>query len=157
MRIDGLVCWKCGADLAAVPQPFSRLAECPACRAELHACRLCRFYNPRIEGQCDQDHAEEVRGKMRANFCDYFKPQPGLTLRQDERAKRVGLPFRPAALASIPSAKPRPGAFQTSDAGRTAAAKTRVDDLFGGAPDALPKGGAREGLDALFGGKGDKK
>ena len=31
-------------------------------------------------------------------------PQPGLTLWQDERAKRVGLPLRPAALASVPSA-----------------------------------------------------
>ncbi len=125
MRIDGLVCWKCGADLAAVIQPFERLAECPACRAELHVCRLCRYYNPRIEGQCDEDRAEEVRDKTRANFCDYFKP--------------------------------RPGAFRAPAAGLTAAAKARVDELFGGAPDTSPKGGAREGLDALFGGKGEKK
>jgi hypothetical protein len=125
MRIEGLVCWKCGADLAMVPQPLARLAECPACRAELHACRLCRHYNPRIEGQCDEDQAEEVRDKTRANFCDYFKP--------------------------------RPGAFQAPDAGRTAAAKARIDDLFGGtAPDSSGSN-ARDGLDALFGKKGDKQ
>ncbi len=83
-----------------------------------------------------------MRDKTRANFCDYFKPQPGH-------------PW-PAALASFPSAKPNPGAFQAPAAGRTAAAKARVDDLFGGAPDASSNG-AREGLDALFGGKGEKK
>ncbi len=125
MRIDGLVCWKCGADLAAVPQPFSRLADCPACRAELHVCRLCRFYNPRIEGQCGEDHAEEVRDETRANFCDYFKPNPG--------------------------------AFQAPAAGRTTAAKARVDELFGGAPGATPGGSPRDALQDLFGGKGEKK
>jgi len=57
--------------------PLSRRAECPQCQAELHVCRLCHFYDPRVEGKCREDRAEEVREKERANFCDYFKPRPG--------------------------------------------------------------------------------
>jgi hypothetical protein len=71
-----LVCWKCGASLKGVPIPLSRRAECLACHAELHVCRLCHFYDPRVEGKCREDRAEEVREKERANFCDYFKPRP---------------------------------------------------------------------------------
>jgi hypothetical protein len=72
----GLVCWKCGASLTAVPLPLSRQAECPACRAWLHACRLCEFYDPRLTGKCREERAEEVRDRETANFCDYFKPRP---------------------------------------------------------------------------------
>lgn len=72
----GLVCWRCGADLAAIGLPLRRREECPACRAELHVCRMCQFWDPRITKQCRQDDAEEVRNKEQANFCDYFRPRP---------------------------------------------------------------------------------
>src|SRR5690606_12344548 len=72
-----LVCWKCGASLAALPLPLSRLAECPADRAELHVCRLCRFFDARTARQCSEIRAEEVIDKERANYCDWFKPRPG--------------------------------------------------------------------------------
>lgn len=71
----GFVCWKCGADLASLPLPLSRTAECPKCRAYLHSCRMCRDYNPQVAEQCDEDRAEEVRDKETANFCDWFKPR----------------------------------------------------------------------------------
>lgn len=70
-----LVCWKCGAELRGVPLPLSRTAECPACKAELHVCRLCRFYEPRTTRQCTEIRAEEVVNKEHANFCDWFKPR----------------------------------------------------------------------------------
>lgn len=72
-----LVCWKCGASLAALPLPLGREAVCPACRAWLHACRLCQFYDPRLSSKCREDRAEEVRDREGANFCDWFKPRPG--------------------------------------------------------------------------------
>ncbi len=71
-----LVCWKCGASLAELPLLLSREAECPKCRAYLHCCRLCRYYNPTVVEQCDEDRAEEVLNKEGANFCDWFKPRP---------------------------------------------------------------------------------
>ena len=69
------VCWKCGASLAELPLPLSRLAECPKCRAYLHSCRLCELYNPRLTSQCDEPRAEEVRDREGANFCDWFRPR----------------------------------------------------------------------------------
>jgi hypothetical protein len=71
-----LVCWKCGASLAALSLPLRRLEECPMCRAELHACKLCVEFDTRIAKQCREPTAEEVRDKEHANFCDHFKPRP---------------------------------------------------------------------------------
>ncbi len=72
----GYQCWKCGVGLAGVPLPLSREAECPQCRAWLHACRQCGFYDSRLTTKCREERAEEVRDKETANFCDWFKPNP---------------------------------------------------------------------------------
>jgi hypothetical protein len=72
-----LVCWKCGAALAALSLPLRRLDECPKCRAELHVCRMCAEYDTRVAKHCREPIAEEVRDKEQANFCDFFKPRPG--------------------------------------------------------------------------------
>jgi len=74
---NDLVCWKCGAALAALTLPLRRLDECPRCRAELHVCRLCGQFDPRAYQQCREPTVEEVRDKTRANFCDHFKPRAG--------------------------------------------------------------------------------
>jgi hypothetical protein len=71
-----LVCWKCGAELRGVPLPLSRTAECPACKAELHVCRLCQFFDARTMRQCSEIRAEEIIKKDQANYCDWFKPRP---------------------------------------------------------------------------------
>jgi hypothetical protein len=71
-----LICWKCGASLAALTLPLRRLEECPKCRAELHVCRMCIDYDTRIAKHCREPTAEEVSDKTHANFCDHFKPRP---------------------------------------------------------------------------------
>lgn len=70
-----LICWKCGASLAALSLPLLRLDECKQCGAQLHACKLCEWYDVRVAKHCRETIAEEVRDKERANFCDYFKPK----------------------------------------------------------------------------------
>jgi hypothetical protein len=70
-----LVCWKCGASLAELSLPLRRLDECPKCRAELHACRMCVDYDTRVAKHCREPTAEEVRDKQAANFCDHYKPR----------------------------------------------------------------------------------
>jgi hypothetical protein len=77
-----LVCWKCGASLAALSLPLLRRDECPACRAELHVCRMCRDYDEALAKRCREPTAEEVSDKSRANFCGHYAPrdhawQPG--------------------------------------------------------------------------------
>ena len=74
-RIEGLVCWKCGAALEHLSLPLRRQDECRACGAELHACRLCEFFDPEVAKSCREPVAEEVKDKTRANFCDYFRPR----------------------------------------------------------------------------------
>jgi hypothetical protein len=71
-----LVCWKCGAELAKLSLPLMRRDECPSCRAELHACRMCVDYDPQVAKHCREPTAEEVSNKTSANFCDFFKPRP---------------------------------------------------------------------------------
>lgn len=70
-----LVCWKCGASLAALSLPLRRLDECKACSAELHVCKICVEYDTTVAKSCREPIAEEVRDKEHANFCDYFKPR----------------------------------------------------------------------------------
>jgi hypothetical protein len=69
-------CWRCGAGLAMDLLPLRREEVCPACDADLHGCKLCRFFNPSLSDACDEPIAGDVSNKERANFCDYFKPSP---------------------------------------------------------------------------------
>ena len=84
-----LVCWKCGADLAALTLPLSRRDECPRCRAELHVCRLCVDYDEELAKHCREPTAEEVSDKTGANFCDFFKPRPAPTSRPIPRPRNA--------------------------------------------------------------------
>jgi hypothetical protein len=72
-----LTCWKCGGSLAEFSLPFGRAEYCRACRAELHVCRMCRFYDTTKSRQCAEPVAEPVQDKERANFCGYFEPVAG--------------------------------------------------------------------------------
>lgn len=72
-----LVCWKCGAALADLSLPLLRTDECRACRAELHACRMCRFYDTGKAKSCGEPIADEVQDKTRSNFCGYFQAVGG--------------------------------------------------------------------------------
>jgi hypothetical protein len=72
-----LDCWKCGAPLTDLPVPVGRGEYCRACRADIHVCRMCRFYDVAKARQCAEPVAEPVQNKERANFCGYFEPVAG--------------------------------------------------------------------------------
>lgn len=120
-----LVCWKCGATLAELPLPLSRLAECPKCRAYQHACKLCVHYAPGRPKACDEQDAEEVTDKEHANFCGWFEPR--------DRAFKPG-----AAQAKAGAAKATLdnlfGTGGDSTAPKEDVAKTELDKLFGDKP-----------------------
>lgn len=84
-----LVCWKCGASLHDVPMPLSRLSECLACHAELHVCRMCVFHDPGLRQGCREDRAEHVQEKLRANFCEFFRPAPDAFVPEDRSAQQA--------------------------------------------------------------------
>ena len=83
---NSLVCWKCGAPLTDVPMPLSRLSECLQCRAELHVCRMCGFYDPRKPESCAEERADPPKDKQRANFCEYFQPKTNAFQSRDDSA-----------------------------------------------------------------------
>jgi len=119
-----LVCWKCGASLAELPLPLSRLAECPKCRAYLHACRLCEFYDPRVTSQCREERAEEVHDKEKANFCDWFNPRPDA--------------HHPPGGEKIQAAKAKLDSLfggDASGAGKTDVTRDKLEKLFGAGHD----------------------
>ncbi len=72
-----LVCWHCGASLAALSLPMGRGDQCASCAADLHVCRLCEFFAPNRSKGCREPVVDAVTHKERANFCDYFRPRPG--------------------------------------------------------------------------------
>ncbi|MEJ2346764.1 MAG: hypothetical protein P8090_15440 [Gammaproteobacteria bacterium] len=86
---EALVCWKSGAPLDDQPLPLGRLAECGACGAQLHVCRLCRFYDPTVSQSCREPVADAVGEKERANFCGYFQPRSGAYRAPDDAAART--------------------------------------------------------------------
>jgi ribosome-binding protein aMBF1 (putative translation factor) len=114
---DGLVCWRCGADLKDVPLPLGRRSECPACQAELHVCRLCRHYDTAKAKHCREPMAEEVKDKTRANFCEWLQPRADAYTAAARRPGREGLE---ALFDSAPDAAALP-----------VDARRALDDLFG--------------------------
>lgn len=70
-----LSCWNCGVGLSATPLPIGRHANCPACYAQLHCCKLCQHYDATRPAQCTEDRAEPPNNKEVANFCDWFTPR----------------------------------------------------------------------------------
>ena len=117
-----LVCWKCGVSLKEIPRPFARLAECGQCRAELHVCRMCEFYNPRVSEKCDEPMAEHPRKLERANFCDYFKPKRGAFVARNEAKAGAAK----AGLDALFGEAPKKGV--SSD---TNPARAKLAELFG--------------------------
>ena len=119
-----LHCWKCGAALQDIPLPLGRLAQCKACHAYLHACRMCIFFDRTVSKQCREPVAEEVQDKTRSNFCGYLQPNPdAFAAADDSQAQRTQSQLD--ALFDLKS----------GDADHTAAdadaARQKLDQLFG--------------------------
>lgn len=68
-----LNCWKCLVPIKDVFVPLERLAQCPDCSADLHVCRMCRFYDVSVAESCREPVADTVFDKQRANFCGYLE------------------------------------------------------------------------------------
>ncbi len=100
---DQLVCWKCGASLRDVVRPIYRTTECQACRADLHVCRLCRSYDPRIIGACAEERADPARDQERANFCDWFKPRANAFQPVDQAATHAAAARLDALFSDAPA------------------------------------------------------
>ena len=64
-------CHVCGKSLEGIER-IGRSEICSHCRADLHCCRNCRFYDEPAQNQCRESSAEWVSDREKNNFCDYF-------------------------------------------------------------------------------------
>lgn len=118
MNGTSATCWKCGAEQTGILLPLSRTEACGTCGADLHVCRMCRFYDTGVANACREPVAERVTDKTRANFCGY------LELRTDAgtySAASAGESADLNALFGIDESNPGTGS-------------PSLDDLFGNSP-----------------------
>ncbi|AFY01580.1 hypothetical protein [Bdellovibrio bacteriovorus] len=80
-----LHCFSCNKELT-FPGNVGRRDECPHCRADVHVCKNCEYYDPKVYNECRETQADVVREKDRANFCDYFTPRKGANSAEDKKA-----------------------------------------------------------------------
>ncbi|QDK45592.1 hypothetical protein DOM22_10750 [Bdellovibrio sp. ZAP7] len=81
-----LFCFSCKKEMSFAGN-IGRREECPHCRADVHVCKNCDFYDPKVYNECRETSADVVREKDRANFCDYFTPRKGGAGQEDQAAK----------------------------------------------------------------------
>lgn len=75
MKIS-LKCHHCGKELQYSDRIGIR-EECDQCHSDVHVCKNCKFYDPKVYNECNEPQADVIREKDRANMCDYFQPGGG--------------------------------------------------------------------------------
>ncbi|ABG41386.1 hypothetical protein Patl_2878 [Paraglaciecola sp. T6c] len=65
-------CWQCGVHLSNIITPVSRREECSQCHSDIHACTMCQHYDVHNRTGCNEERAEFIVDKERANFCEYY-------------------------------------------------------------------------------------
>jgi len=63
---------KCAACGATVEATVTADAECPKCKAGLHTCRMCSFFDPGARFECRKPIAARIVNKSARNDCDLF-------------------------------------------------------------------------------------
>lgn len=64
-------CWSCRED-TDMDDKVRLKDECPHCRADMHSCKNCQYYDPGAHNQCAETISEYVPDKERSNFCGMF-------------------------------------------------------------------------------------
>lgn len=128
-RMD-MQCWKCGTELKDLLLPFSRYEECSTCKADLHVCLACRHYDPSLSDACREDRADFVLDKDKANFCDYFRPNPRPYQTKDDNEARAAK-ARLAALFGDEAGSEKPDAETNSPQSEADRALAELQRLFG--------------------------
>jgi len=64
-------CYRCQYEIGAKDR-IGRRDTCPRCRADLHCCLNCAFYDTHYADACREPQADPVLDKEAGNFCEYF-------------------------------------------------------------------------------------
>ncbi len=80
-------CFSCRKELTFAESKIGLREECPHCRADVHVCKNCEFYEVSAYNECRESSADRVKEKERSNFCDYFSLKSGKGSSEDQTAK----------------------------------------------------------------------
>lgn len=50
-----------------------RRDECDKCRADVHVCRNCKHYDPKVYNECREPQADRVQERIDPNFVIFFE------------------------------------------------------------------------------------
>ncbi|MFN8005536.1 MAG: hypothetical protein U0V70_00620 [Terriglobia bacterium] len=68
-------CSMCGASLSAAIELES---QCPQCKADLHTCKQCTWFDTGARFECTQPIPERIPRKNIRNQCATFKPKKAI-------------------------------------------------------------------------------
>jgi hypothetical protein len=63
---------KCSACGAKAPSNILQESTCPNCRAELHTCRQCTYFDPSAHFECSKTIPKRIVNKNARNTCELF-------------------------------------------------------------------------------------
>jgi hypothetical protein len=63
---------KCAACGAKVPPNINVDSSCPKCKADLHSCRLCTYFDPAARFECNKSIPARIVNKNARNTCELF-------------------------------------------------------------------------------------
>jgi hypothetical protein len=66
---------KCAACAAKAPPNIILDSSCPKCKADLHTCRQCNFFDPAARFQCIKSITVKIVNKNARNTCELFAPR----------------------------------------------------------------------------------
>lgn len=65
-------CANCGAK---APTNITLVSSCPNCKADLHTCRQCTYFDPGARFQCSKPVTARIVNKQARNTCELFVPR----------------------------------------------------------------------------------
>lgn len=66
---------KCAACGAKAPSNISFESSCTTCRADLHTCRQCNYFDPGARFECRKPIEARIVNKNARNSCNLFEPR----------------------------------------------------------------------------------
>jgi hypothetical protein len=69
---ESVKCSSCGAK---APSQIKGDSTCPNCKAELHTCRQCNYFDPSARFECSKTITARIVNKNARNTCELFAPR----------------------------------------------------------------------------------
>jgi hypothetical protein len=66
---------KCAGCATKISGSISMASICPKCKAELHSCRQCTYFDPGARFECRKTIPARIMNKHGRNECELFAPR----------------------------------------------------------------------------------